>query len=283
MSLRRGAAGWLAALLLAALGVVAPALPAQAATCSGVWVVVGSDARCATSYSTGLVALRSAGFEVQTSGSSFVCRIDGRPDTCTLSTPYWSYWHATRAADGTWGAWQYSTRGATAYTPSAGSAEGWAYGNGTPPTGTPPAGSPASTSTTKPATSSSTARPATSTSKPAASTSKPAASSTQPATSSAQPATSSAQPASSAPAPAATPGSVPPGPQSTDTGATAGPSADAPSPDAGLPQPDTVTIGVAGPSPAAGGTPTAALVTAGVLVAGAAGLGGWALRRRRPH
>ena len=71
----------------------APALP-QAASCSGVWVVVdfgslgGISSRCATSYGTGMAALRSAGFSpsvsegfvdstTQAAGNHFQVSTDG--------------------------------------------------------------------------------------------------------------------------------------------------------------------------------------------------------------
>ena len=141
----RRALAALAAFVLAVLGTVggttasAAPLP-QAGTCSGVWVAVGSSVRCATSYSTGLAALRSAGFSVE-STNGLICRINGSPETCTAGfSAYWSYWHATRRTDGTYGAWTYSNKGAGQYQPTQGDAEGWAFGDGkTPPSGRPPA------------------------------------------------------------------------------------------------------------------------------------------------
>ena len=67
--------------------------------------MVESSVRCSTSYGSGLAALRGAGFDVQLTGGSFVCQIGGKPDTCSMTTPYWSYWHAKRNADGSYGAW----------------------------------------------------------------------------------------------------------------------------------------------------------------------------------
>lgn len=166
----------LAALLLTILALVTPlsATRAQAASCTGVWVVVESEVRCATSHSTGLDALRAAGFEVQTSGE-FVCRIGGRPDTCTTSVPYWSYWHAERGADGAWGAWQYATVGPAVSHPATGTAEGWSYGDGNPPAGVPPLGSETG-SATAPATSASAPAPtASATAQPAADPGTPTA------------------------------------------------------------------------------------------------------------
>jgi len=280
----------LAALLLAALAVLLPlpATRAEAASCSGVWVVVESSVQCATSHSTGLDALRSAGFSVETIGTGYVCRIDGSPSTCTMATPYWSYWHATRNADGTWGDWQYAQRGASTYAPPTGSAEGWAFGDGTPPSGTPPASATTSTTTTRTTTTTTTTKPATSssstttskattnssTSQPAgSSSSQPAGStSTQPAggTSSSQPSGSSAPTAvgsSPAPAPApVTPGAVTAGGEIT---ASASGSA------------GSVPHATGTPVAAAGGSPVGVLATAGVVLLGGAGLGAVAWRARR--
>jgi len=155
--------------VLALLAVLAPlpAAPAWADTCSGVWVVVESDVRCATSFSTGMDALRSAGFEVQTEGE-FVCRIGGRPDTCTMKAPYWSYWQAERDADGRYGAWQYATTGPAGYHPVAGAAEGWSFGDSKQPAGLPgqPSAAPASPTPDSPTAPPATTPPATPTATP---------------------------------------------------------------------------------------------------------------------
>lgn len=128
----------LAALALLVWAFLAPltAAPASAAplpvtTCAGVWVVVGPSVRCATDHSDGLAALRSAGFSVETT-NGLVCRIGGSPAACTANfSAYWSYWHAARNADGSYGPWSYSAKGATQYHPAQGDAEGWAFGDGT--------------------------------------------------------------------------------------------------------------------------------------------------------
>ena len=54
MTLRRRLMALLVAAFLATCGVLAPlpTTPAQAASCSGVWVVVETSVRCSTSYST---------------------------------------------------------------------------------------------------------------------------------------------------------------------------------------------------------------------------------------
>lgn len=138
-----------AACTLATMAGVHPAAaaPVSPEHCAGVWVVVdpGQSApslRCATSHASGADALASAGYAVVRQGS-MICQLDGRPDTCAIAaTSYWSYWHASRLPDGGFGAWQYSTAGASAYVPVQGDADGWVFGDGrTPPALLPPAGS----------------------------------------------------------------------------------------------------------------------------------------------
>jgi hypothetical protein len=112
----------------------AHALPApQAASCAGVWVVVdygalgGTETACAGSgYSTGMAALRSAGF-TPTLDSGLVVKIKGLPTTPNIQENYWSYWHASRQADGSYSGWAYSSLGPSSYHPVAGGAEGWRY------------------------------------------------------------------------------------------------------------------------------------------------------------
>ena len=121
--------------------------PSRQAGCTGVWVVVDPDAlgggatiRCATSFDTGTHALRSAGFTIARS-SGMICTIDGKPDECRITTTaYWSYWHATRKPDGSYGEWIYSQLGAEVFSPARGDAEGWAFGAGDPPEAIPSAG-----------------------------------------------------------------------------------------------------------------------------------------------
>lgn len=111
----------------------AAALP-QAATCSGVWVVVdfgslgGTSTKCAPSggFGTGVKALKSAGFSVALD-SGFVLKVNGKPSNPDPNTAYWSYWHATAKDDGTWSRWSYSNLGADSYRPVKGEAEGWHY------------------------------------------------------------------------------------------------------------------------------------------------------------
>jgi hypothetical protein len=122
---------------LAAVGLwlnapAAEALPApQAAPCAGVWVVVdfgslgGASTSCATTFSTGTAALR-AGFS-PTLDNGMVIKINGIPATVNVQDHYWSYWHATLRADGSYSSWTYSGLGSNAYRPTAGNADGWRY------------------------------------------------------------------------------------------------------------------------------------------------------------
>lgn len=108
-------------------------LPASTTTCTGVWVVVDrgngeATTRCATSYSTGLKALSSAGLKVG-DDNGFVNRINGYPyNIDTTWSKYWGYWYAEPNADGTWGAWKSYNVGAAQSKPKKGAAEGWYYG-----------------------------------------------------------------------------------------------------------------------------------------------------------
>jgi len=126
----------------------AQALPApQAATCTGVWVVVdygalgGTATGCATSYSTGMTALRAT--YTPTLDAGMVVKINSLPQVVDVQQSYWSYWHATRQADGSWSGWTYSSVGPSSYHPSTTVAEGWRYepvnGGYVPPRIAPPA------------------------------------------------------------------------------------------------------------------------------------------------
>ncbi len=155
---RRGAAV-VVALLLALIGAVGAATPAEAAgydgycrDANGVTVVVDFQAlgggiviRCAPTASggTGLSALQDAGvgYEgVRRWGDAFICRMYGRPaagddlgvtgrpgyrEQCIDTPPpsaYWGYWYA---ADG--GSWQYSQYGVKNRRVVAGGFEGWSF------------------------------------------------------------------------------------------------------------------------------------------------------------
>lgn len=127
---------WLAlvAVVVFGLGSWAP-IPATAkdyTACNGVWVVVdfgslggGVSTRCATDYSNGSAVLRN------TFGAKFnngmVTAISGKPGKPDIYKNYWSYWHASRLANGSYSGWSYSTLGAGSYHPTKGNAEGWHY------------------------------------------------------------------------------------------------------------------------------------------------------------
>lgn len=108
-------------------------LPASTTSCTGVWVVVDrgngqATTRCATSYSTGLKALKSAGLTVG-DDNGFVNRINGYPYNLDATwSKYWGYWYANPNPDGSWGEWQSYNVGAAQSAPKKGAAEGWYYG-----------------------------------------------------------------------------------------------------------------------------------------------------------
>lgn len=125
---------------------LAPA--AQAASCgssAGVTIVVEygepASASIGCAYgdpATGLEALTSLGhrFTFVPRQPGFLCTIDNRPDPCNNgpANAYWSYWHAQPG-----GSWSYGTTGAGSYDPPPGSVDGWAFGDGRPPSSRPPA------------------------------------------------------------------------------------------------------------------------------------------------
>lgn len=121
--------------LLVLGGVLLPAPPARAverAPCleaGNVWVVVQPDqdsswTGCATEFSTGLAALTSAGFS--TDGEPVFTRINGHPATAD-GLHYWSYWHATPDARGTFPGFVYSQDNPSVSRPEPGSIQVWTY------------------------------------------------------------------------------------------------------------------------------------------------------------
>ncbi|WP_299447137.1 hypothetical protein [uncultured Phycicoccus sp.] len=278
--------GAAAAAGLAGAGLVAAAVPAQAAACSGtsgVTVVVdfggSTQVRCAPGDpSSGLDALGKAGFAityVQTQ-PGFVCRIDGFPgsDPCRNTPPssaYWSYWHAERG-----GSWTYSSVGAGSRNPKPGTVEGWSFGSGGQPGTAPPA--PTATSTPKTTTSTPKTTPKT--------TSKPRTT-TAPKATTAAPRTTSpgSTPRTSPTAAAGSPGTTPSGSPSADPSGSATPT---PDPSAtGLPSgtpdpsdgPTTSALQPVTRDDSGGGVGT--LVAGGGLVALVGAGAAWAAWRRR--
>ncbi len=265
----------LTAILAAGAAATAPTqatpLP-QATTCSGVWVVVdygslgGTSTKCATSYGTGTKALRSAGFSVVADGG-FVLKVNGKPGNPDTNTEYWSYWHATKAGDGTYSDWNYSSLGADAYHPTRGNAEGWRYqklSDGKVPPGASPPVTPATTPTPKPTRTSSKQ----STTKPSKTATKTASATTTATKSATTKKTATATDSASASAtPAATTASQTP--SATVAGTDATPFGA-----------DQVTE--APPDPG-GGSPVGLIVASVAVVLAGGGLGGWWLwRGRRP-
>ena len=264
----------IAATLMAtlALSVAAPAAtqtPAQAATCAGVWVVVdygslgGTSTRCATSYDTGTAALKSAGFSPNVDGGMIV-KISGKPSNPDINKAYWSYWHATGQSDGGYSSWSYSNLGAGSYHPSKGNAEGWRYLSlsdaKVPPAAAPPAAE-APTPTPKP-----TPTP-TRSSKPSP-TARPTATKKPTATASTGSASASASPSDAARSTA----------PSTSAAPTPAPTTSAPTATTAVPPIEASELGQQGTgseTPTPGGSPVGALVAGGLVVAGAAGIGGW--------
>ncbi|HVE74104.1 MAG TPA: hypothetical protein VNA30_03300 [Mycobacteriales bacterium] len=147
-------AAFTAALVVGATSfIVGPSVPAVAKQCSGVDVYVdfaalggGLVAGCTPNDpDNGVAALQQAGFTPTRAAQQpgyFVCRINGKPagDPCQRSSPadaFWSYWHSTPA-----GEWQFSNTGPADYNPRPGVAEGWAFGDGKPPSAPPPRATP---------------------------------------------------------------------------------------------------------------------------------------------
>lgn len=273
---------------LAAPGAVSPATAAD--TCDGVWVVVKSSGvsgtRCASSYTTGKVALRSAGFTTRDQSPGFLCQISDFPTTCTITNDqHWAYWQATRNADGSFGPWRYSQLGYTSTRPKKGDAEGWVFGAGMygPQPPRPPA-APPPPATTAPA-------PAPTTQAPAPQPTKAPAPAPSPSSTRASRAPSTAPGAPpSATSPAARPGTAsntpaPPASPTEPTPDAAAPTAtDAPSATVSAEPTASAAAPEAPPAPAASGqqgSPVGALATGGVVLAGAGALGGWWFLRRR--
>ena len=263
---------FLAALLSGLVGLlgfaVQPASQAaplpQAASCSGVWVVVdygslggGVQTKCATSFDTGTKALKSAGFKVTIEGG-FIYKINGKPSKPDINKEYWSYWHASADSDGSFSAWTYSNKGADGYRPTKGNAEGWRYqalaDGKVPPSKKPPVTKP-DPEPTKP-----TAKPS-ATKKPTA-TAKPTA--TRKPTATAKPTTTTTPKKSAAPSSPST--------ASPSTAITESPAA---SPTVIAEPSATTVISEADLPPDEPGTPIGAIVAGVLIVGGGAGLGSW--------
>lgn len=147
--IRRGAGTALAFVVSAVSLLAAPVSAAQAApavyqagcTAPQVAVVVnfahfgGAAERGCANYTaslTGTSLLHAAGFT--TTGTAdypdtFICKINGEPDTSCADTPptsaSWSYWRAAPGAT----SWTHSNLGAASAHPAAGSADAWNFGD----------------------------------------------------------------------------------------------------------------------------------------------------------
>lgn len=254
-----------------AVGPVA-AVPAQAAplpaavSCSGVWVVVDDGTRapqasCARDgFSTGTKALRSAGFSVIID-NGFILKIGGRPSgKSDPSKAYWSYWHATRQADGSYSDWSYSSLGADAYHPSKGNAEGWRYQSLSEGKVAPRAGVPTAV-TTEPTPSPTPTKASPKPTKKATASATPSASATAKSTATA---TSSATAGSSS-SPSAAESSLTPSAPATTTEITA----------------VAVEAPTAEPTQPTSGSPVGSIAAGVVVIAAAGGIGGWWLVKGR--
>ncbi|MFT3969475.1 MAG: hypothetical protein QM695_04130 [Micropruina sp.] len=258
----------------------APALP-QAASCSGVWVVVdfgslgGITTRCATSHGTGAAALRSAGFS-PTITEGFVYKISGKPSKPDINKAYWSYWHATRNADGSYNGWTYSNLGANSYQPTAGNAEGWRFQSLSEGKVRPGAAPPSGTETAKPSKSAKPKPTPSATPTPSKKpSSKPTASRTPSASAKAGTPSASGKPSTKA---SATTGATTTSPASSATPT----SSSAPATPGGADPSSPVAVPVSAEAPSAvpadeagSGSPVGLITTLGIVVAGVAGLGGW--------
>jgi hypothetical protein len=150
----------LVVILLGALGIAGPAVPASASaepvgdctTTSGVIVAVdfahwgGPVLRaCGTTPTTGYALLNQGGWHTsgdEHDGPAFICRIGyagfnggaqyptPAQDACVLTPPasaYWAFWYANPGQD----SWNYSPTGAMSTNPVPGSVELWTFGGTT--------------------------------------------------------------------------------------------------------------------------------------------------------
>lgn len=264
----------MAVLTLGWVGTV-PQASAATSSCDGVWVVVdygslgGTSTKCAGSHATGKAALISAGFG-PTLDNGMITKISGKPSNPDINKDYWSYWTATLKSDGSYSGWSYSNLGATSSHPVKGNAEGWRYqslsAGKVAPGATPPKGEAAPKPTPKPTPTPTRTTKPTATAKPTA-TRKPTAS----ASTSSPTRTASA---TATTAKSATPASTP----SASTSPTIATPTTSPSSDATELGQQQAT----GSEPSGqGGSPVGALVAAGLVVTGGAGVGGWWLLKGR--
>ncbi|CAI9406855.1 hypothetical protein [Aestuariimicrobium sp. T2.26MG-19.2B] len=313
---------WFAAILLSSVALAHPSATARelgdqtlgasvADSCVGsgkVWLVVVTDGgstlrnQCVGNPGSGTAALQNAGLSL-TYRSGYLCTIGGYPSACptTYNGQYWSYWIAKPG-----GSWSYSNLGADARRPPAGTLDGWCYtapGDqssqkstclrqlnarvnpaSTVPTAPQPSAAP-TTATAKPTT----ARPTTSQPKPTSvkptqprptrpatvgtRTTAPTTAKTWPTISRRPGATTAAPRASTSSKPSRVANSPSAASSSQSAGSTQSPTTSTSPSQEATTVPATVTDS---------GSPTGLVVTGAVVVAGAAGLGGYLWRIRRP-
>jgi hypothetical protein len=131
----RGSAALAVAAALTVIG-VAPASGAAAARPRHVAIVIGGHGVACVPWHSGITGdeiLNDVATVKYRPTDGLITQIDGTPKNNTADeTHYWSYWHNTGSG------WRYSTTGAGAYQPKAGTVEGWHFINGSS-TATPPA------------------------------------------------------------------------------------------------------------------------------------------------
>lgn len=117
------------------------ATPNDCLTKGDVWVyVVYSDgsvlnSSCATNFTTGAAALKSAGVDVSKDAKGLICALDSKPDPCPtkFNGQYWNYYSSTDGQKFT-----YSQKSADESKPAKGSIEAWCYNKASEKSCTPP-------------------------------------------------------------------------------------------------------------------------------------------------
>lgn len=90
------------------------------------------DTGCASKFSTGVEALKSAGFDIGSTDfggdlGMFIDSINGYPENPDKFYAYWGYFHGQPAGRNAETKWEYSQLGASNYHPKPGSIEAWHY------------------------------------------------------------------------------------------------------------------------------------------------------------
>ncbi len=119
----------LAGLAIGAIG----AAPAATASPSHVAIVIAGDKTACVAWTSGMTGddVLNAIATVHYRQDGIIDAIDGFPNPPHADTSnFWAYWHSTGSG------WVFSNLGASSYHPSAGTVEGWAYGNQVKPAAT---------------------------------------------------------------------------------------------------------------------------------------------------